>query len=60
MQAKVLKLWYKNWDFCKQDKEGGINATFEPFCLRKICGKPAKTIAYKLKYLIGEKNSCQV
>ena len=29
MQAKVLKLWYKNWDFCKQVKEVGINPDFE-------------------------------
>ena len=53
-------LWYNSTLFYQQDKEGGINPTFESFCLRKICGKPAKTIAYKLKYLIGEKNSCQV
>ena len=41
MQAKVLKLWYKNWDFYKQDKEVGIIPNFEAFCLRKISGKPA-------------------
>ena len=49
MQAKVLKLWYKNWDFCKQDKEVGINPTFEAFCLRKIKSrKPAFCTAVPL------------
>ena len=43
---------YHPWDnstiFYQQDKEGGINATFDRFCLRKICGKPTKAIAEKI------------
>ena len=50
--------WYNSTLFYQQDKEGGINPTFEPFCLRKFCGKPAKLIAYKLKYLNGKRSGC--
>ena len=47
-KENLLNLWYKIGIFLEQDKEGGINPTIEPFCLRKICGKPTKTIAEKI------------
>ena len=52
-KQNLLNPWYKIGIFLEQDKEGGINPTFEPFCLRKICGKPAKTIAANFLSLLS-------